>query len=222
MKREEAIEHIDDYIDGLLDAREREAFEACMADDGAVRTEMEAMMELKRQSSALPASLIPERDLWPDIKARIDRPAAVIDFSSFRGRQPRYPIMRYAMVAAALVLMFAGLRAMIDFEGGVQQKPAAPAVTQDPELNPIEQEYAAAREELLGALRARQSSMDEEALETLAIVEENLAIIENAANNINMALADNPDSPELERMLHAVYQSEVNLLRQAIQLADES
>lgn len=221
MKREEALERIDDYIDGLLNAREREAFEACMADDGAVRTEMEAIMELKRQSSALPASLMPERDLWPDIKARIDRPTAGIDFSTPRGRQPRYSIMRYVMAAAALVLMFVGVRAMIEFDGGVQQQPA-PVVTQDPELNPIAQEYAAAMEELLGALRDRQPSMDEEALETLAIVEENLAIIEGAIDNISLALADNPDSAELERMLHAAYQSEVNLLRQAVQLADES
>ncbi len=109
---------------------------------------------------------------------------------------------------------------MFELEGTTE--PATPVVAIDPELNRIEQEYASAKEELLSALRARQASMDEEALETLAIVEENLAIIEGAVNTINVALADNPDSLELERMLHAAYQNEVNLLHQAVQLADEN
>ena len=219
MKRDEAYDRVDDYLDGLLDADARKAFEACMAEDSELRAEVDAFTELKRQAKALPASVMPERDLWPGIKARIKGPATAIDFGSSR-RQPHYSVLRYVMAAAALVLMMLGVRTMFELEGGVE--PATPIIAIDPELNRIEQEYAAAKEELLAALRARQASMDEEALETLAIVEENLAIIEGAVNTINVALADNPNSPELERMLHAAYQSEVNLLHQAVQLADES
>ena len=219
MNRDEAYERIDDYVDDLLDTGTREAFEAYMADDGELRADADALTDLKRQASALPASVMPERDLWPGIKARIEGRPAGVDFRSFR-RQPHYSVMRYVMAAAALVLMMVGVRTLFELEGGVE--PVTPIIAIDPELNRIEQEYAAAKEELLAALRARQASMDEEALETLAIVEENLAIIEGAVNTINVALADNPNSPELERMLHAAYQSEVNLLHQAVQLADES
>ena len=220
MNRDEAYELIDDYVDDLLDEDARKAFEACMVDDGELRADVDAFAEMKREARALPTSVMPQRDLWPGIQARIQRPAAAINFRSYRGRQPHYSVMRYVMAAAALVLMVLGVRAMFDFESTTG--PATPIVAIDPELNRIEQEYAAAKEELLSALRARQASMDEEALETLAIVEENLAIIEGAVGRINVALADNPDSPELERMLHAAYQSEVNLLHRVVRLAGES
>ncbi len=219
MNRERAYERIDDYVDGLLDADGRVAFEAFMADDGELRAEVDAFKELKRQARALPASVMPERDLWPGIQARIQRPAAAIDFGFRRGRQPRYSVIRYVMAAAALVLMMLGVRVLFELQGTME--PVTPIAAIDPELNRIEQEYAAAKEELLAALRARQAPMDEGALETLAIVEENLAIIEGAVNAIDVALAEDPDSPELERMLHAAYQSEVSLLHQAVRLADE-
>lgn len=220
MNRDDAYERIDDYVDGLLDADARGAFEACMAEDGELRADVNAFTELKRQTIALPASVMPERDLWPGIKARIQRPAAAINFGSYRGRQPRYSVIGYVMAAAALVLMVLGVRVMFELESTTE--PATPMVAIDPELNRIQQEYAAATEELLSALRARQASMDEGALDTLAIVEENLDIIESLVGTINLALAEDPDSPELERMLHAAYQSEVNLLHQAVQLADEN
>ncbi len=219
MNREKVYEQIDDYVDGLLDADARKAFETFMRDDGELRADVDAFKELKRQASALPASVMPKRDLWPGIEARIQRPAT-INFGSFRGRQPHYSVMRYVMAAAALVLMVLGVRAMVGLEDAAE--PMTPIVAIDPELNRIEQEYAAAKEELLSALRARQASMDEEALETLAIVEEYRAIIEGAVGTINIALAKDPDSPELERMLHAAYQNEVNLLHQSVQLADEN
>ena len=220
MNRDESYERVDDYVDGLLDADARKAFEARMVDDSELRADVDALTDLKRQARALPASVMPERDLWPGIQARIEGPAAAIDFRSYRGRQPHYSVIRYVMAAAALVLMMLGVRAMFELEDAVE--PAGPIVAIDPELNRIEQEYAALKEELLVALRARQESMDEGALETLAIVEENLAIIENAVSTINFALTEDPDSSELERMLHAAYRSEVNLLRQAVQLTDES
>jgi len=220
MNRDRAYDQIDDYIDGLLDADGRVAFEGFMAEDDELRAEVDAVTDLKRQARALPTSVMPKRDLWPEIRARIEKPAATISFGSHRGQQPRYSVIRYVMAAAALVLMMLGTRAMFELEGTTD--PVTPIVAIDPELNRIEEEYAAAKEELLSALRARQASMDEEALKTLAIVEENLAIIEGAVNAITVALAEDPDSPELERMLHAAYQSEVNLLHQAVQLADES
>ena len=222
MNREDAYERVDDYVDGLLDAVARKAFEVCMADDNDLRGEVDALRELKRQTSELPESILPDRDLWPGIKAKIDRPAPIIDFGLFRGGQKRISVLRYVMAAAALVIMMLGVRAIVELDSARENLPATPIVAEDPETNRIEQEYAAAKEELLSVLRARQSSMDEEALETLAIVEENLAIIEGAARTINDALADDPDSPELERMLHAAYQREVNLLHQAVRLAGES
>lgn len=55
----------------------------------------------------------------------------------------------------------------------------------------------------------------------LAVIEENLAIIENAVVDINRAIANNPTNQGLERKLHAAYTSEVTLLRHAVQMDDD-
>ena len=218
MNREESSERIDDYIDGLLDADARKAFESCMADDDALRVELDAVVELKRKAQALRASVLPDRDLWPGIKEAIDRPAPLIRFGSFRGRPTRYSPLRYIVAAAALVLLMVGVRAIVEMDSPSEATPPAPVVAEDPEMNRIEQEYAAAKAELLSELDALEATLPPE---TLSIVEENLAIIENAVNDISAALLENPKNAELERMLHAAYRSEVNLLHQAVRMAGD-
>lgn len=219
MNREESYERVDDYVDGLLGAGARKAFEASMARDKDLRGEVEALRELKRQTRELPASVLPERDLWPAIKAKIDQPATIIDFGIFRGPRNRYSPLRYIVAAAAMVLLMIGVRAIVEMGSAKEDLPLRPVAAEDPEVNRIEQEYASAKEELMHELRVREATL---APETLSIIEENLTIIENAVRDISMALAENPENIELKRMLHTAYQSEVNLLYQVVRMAGES
>ena len=62
---------------------------------------MDAFKELKRQARALPASVMPERDLWPGIQARIRRPAAAIDFG-FTAEEALAGVTRNAAKALGL------------------------------------------------------------------------------------------------------------------------
>ena len=218
MNHEELRRCVDDYVDGVLDEALKATFEEAMVDFEALRVEVEAARELKRQANALPQVILPERDLWPEIQARIERPKAIIDFSRFRGRRPRYAVLRYVLAAAALVLLAVGVGVLYGYEGRVE--PSVPELMAvDPELGRIEQQYSEATQELMNAFDARRALLPEV---TLGVVEENLAIIEAAVTEINLALVNDPDSPELEHMLHAAYRNEVDLLQQAIQLADES
>lgn len=215
MKYDEAFEHIDDYIDGKLDATRRDAFEACLADSEELRSELDAVTDLKRLVNELPSSIEPAHDLWPRIHAEIDRSARTVDFGGRRARRPLFSTMRYAMAAAAILLLVLGLRAMVDFENGSD----TPLVAQDPELTRVEEEFAKAKDDLVRVLRERQGNFDPN---TLAVVVENLSIIDGAIQEINLALVDNPEDLDLVRMLHAAYRSEVDLLHQVVNLADES
>ena len=44
----------------------------------------------------------------------------------------------------------------------------------------------------------------------------------DAVTDIQLALVEHPDNPQLERLLIAAYQNEVSLLRQAMELVDKS
>lgn len=216
MKNEDAREWVDDYVDGLLEDEQRVAFESCMADDDSLAQEVRALEELRREVSALPLSIQPSRDLWPQIRLELEDRASVINFGYAR---VRYPVLRYAMAAAALVLVVFGLSVMVDMNPVVEAPSPITQQTDDPELNRIEENYVVARDELLGALRERRELLDDE---TLAIVEANLAIIENAVTDIQLALSVQPEDPGLELMLLAAYRSEMDLLQRAVKLADES
>lgn len=217
MTHDEAIQHVDDYVDGLLEPAAREAFEVCLKQSEALRAEVEALNMLKRETSQLPDNIMPERDLWPDIQSRIESRPSIIDFSRFRGRRPRYSVLGYAAAMAALVLIAFGAGIMLQ-----TQPTPTPSQTQvavpPAEINRIEAQYATARDELRVILDERGDRL---APETLAVVEENLAIIEDAVTGINLALANDPGSEKLEHMLHVAYRSEVNLLQQAVQLTQQ-
>jgi hypothetical protein len=87
------------------------------------------------------------------------------------------------------------------------------------EFKRVADQYLDARKQLVNVLETRRDDIPPE---TLKVVEENLTVIASAVSDIEVALAKNPRSPKLERMLYTAYRNEVDLLQQAVQLADES
>ena len=75
-----------------------------------------------------------------------------------------------------------------------------------------------AKAALLAELEASREALSPEAIAT---VEESLEIMEDAVLDVRVALADEPDNPQLERMLIATYKSQVEMLRQAVLYANE-
>lgn len=62
---------IDDYMDGLLSDADVAAIDNHLRLCDVCRTEFDRMKRLREQTSGLPRSIKPERDLWPGVKERI-------------------------------------------------------------------------------------------------------------------------------------------------------
>src|SRR5262249_4751400 len=98
------------------------------------------------------------------------------------------------------------------------QGTAAAGPLEDAEFKRVAAQYIDARDQLVALLEQRRNQI---APETLAVVEENLKGISSAVGQIQLALSKEPQSHQLERMLYTAYRSEVDLLRQAVQLTDD-
>ena len=157
--------------------------------------------------------VMPERNLWIDIESSIQRSQKnILPFPVARKR------ILQLVVAAAAVLIVVMLG-----DTPTKPEPGKKIVThvqtpEEIERAQLEAEYALAKDSLMNALDARKDELSPDMLTT---IEENLNIIENAVVDINRALATNPNDPQLERMLHAAYQSEVTLLQHAVQMEND-
>jgi len=170
-------------------------------DDPAGNSKLEARL------AALPCDLPPARDLWAGIAASIAAEEA----------QPavawrRWPLALAAGVAVAVV---AGL---IGWQTRREAAPAAtlptPAVAGSEALRqasfaiPQGDHYLAARAELEASYRERLQLL---APATRARIEQDLAAIREANEDIRHALADDPQSPVLNRLLESTWQQEFDL-----------
>ena len=170
---------------------------------------------LLEQASNLPGDIEPPRDLWPAIAARLaeQSPATTRRFS--------WPM---ALAAGFLVATVSAL-----LTWGLMRDPApAPPSTAIADNTvtqavPVPVNYGAnspigavqlkARDDLLVQFRQR---LNELAPETRAAVVKSLAIIQNAANEIDAALAKDPASGLLNGLLLSAYQEELQIYSKVV------
>lgn len=222
MMNDDTYDKLNDYLDGQLPEEEARAFEALLASDAELRAEAEALRALHTQVNALPREMTPERDLWAGVAEKIGADEGnVVTFGRSRRGSQRIAWWSYGLAAAAVVVLLLNLPALL-----TRTNPPAtqtPRVTvaekpeSDAELQRVTAQYLDARKELVALLEERKAEI---APETFAVVEENLTVIAAAVTEIETALAAEPESPKLERLLYAAYRSEVDLLQQAVKLAD--
>jgi anti-sigma-K factor RskA len=221
MNHDLAITLLDDHVDGLLSAEQNAELEAHLADCAACRDELAQLRDLLAQTAALPAELLPERDLWAGI-------AAEIEPSSSAARQPT-PVVtppwhtrpRVLLLAAALLV---GTTAVVT---RLLDSPApAPSVAVAPEPAPAplaplawEQEMTTASTALSQTLDARKGDLRPA---TVAILEDNLAIIDSAIEECRAALDGDPANTDLEGALFEAWQRKVGLLERAGSLPPNS
>jgi hypothetical protein len=164
---------------------------------------------LERRLKQLPGELPPARDLWPEIAARIEAAAE-------GGAAPkRSPWGRGGWRVAALaasVALAAVLVARFDRDPPPDTS-ATPALATAPATfgagHELGSEYRAARAGLTHDLESRLEALSPEARET---VMENLAVIRQAAAEIDAALAKDPGNGLLQQLLLAAYQDELSVL----------
>lgn len=227
-------QRLDDYVDELLRPEERGAVLQHLAGCADCRDEVEAIVSLRAAARDLPREIAPPRDLWAGIAARLEpRPAA----GGPAAAPARTPVIRLdlarrapvwqrwgAMAAAAAVLVVMSSAAtayLLRAPGGAQTAAgptAVPVVGSTAALaawQPVEAEYLSSVEALQAELDARRDAL---APETVAVIEQNLQIIDQAIADARAALEADPGSADLPMHLADVYRQKVQLLQTAVQL----
>lgn len=161
---------------------------------------------------SLPRAVEPERDMWPDIEARMEsRPVR---------RRPAW-----ARQAAAAVILVAA-SSLITASLLYRANPLTVRVATPEPGKPVVQAafgqsaglgagYEMARRELAADLELRMATMPESARQKLVA---NLAEMRRAADEINAALARQPGDPLLEELLLNTYQDELGVIASVNQL----
>ena len=201
---------LDDYADDVLAADDAAAVDAHLKSCTACGQAVAALRGLMARTGELPESIAPSHDLWYGIAERIASPVAdeggasnVTKVSFGRQGAPRHVWRRALGIAAALLLTVVGL-----YYGVYRAGSGSPYLA-------AEGDYVQARADLLAAIDERKESL---APETLAAVEENLQVIDQAVSEIRVAMDNNPQDARLAGMLVATREKEMDFLQQVVRI----
>lgn len=219
---------LSDSLEGTLDATRQAALERHAHECIRCGALLGDLMAITTQVRSLP-DLVPARDLWDGIAARIEAP--VVTLPARRGAGPlwrRRPAAWIGAAAAALVVATAGITyvATQAFDHSTVTSvaattPATPAATGParlagtigaPATRQLRPEQVYDRE--IGALAAilqqRRAQLD---TSTVRVIEHNLQIIDAAIAQSRAALAKDPASGFLSDQLNNALDQKVELLR---------
>lgn len=218
MRCEDVRERVDDYVDRVLPKEESARLEEHLASCAGCQRDVDALRALLRETAALPQSILPERDLWAGIEARLGTKSSV----AFRLRRAVWRKMTTFAAAAAVLLIVAGI--LLDRVPSGTKRPGFPTRPEAPsnlaaETQRAEAEYARARQELLSALADHENALEPE---TRRVIEENLAIIDSAVSQVRTALAQDPKNVRLLRMLVAMQDQGLGLISLATKLSSNT
>lgn len=224
-------ELLNDFVDGELSAAAARDVAAHVEICAACRNTVGALRSLRADAAALPGSLEPGRDLWPEIGETIEAGRA--------GLLPFVPSLRAAtrgptrfrgwtagLAAAAAVVLVAATASitMVLMRGGAGSPeprnviaPAGQAVLAS--FRQAEIDYQRATDDLRAMLEQRRGEL---APETVALLEENLRVIDAAINQIWTALENDPGRAGNRHLFNSLYQKKVMLLQQAVRLPSQS
>jgi anti-sigma factor RsiW len=209
---------LSDLLDDALDAAARAHAEEHLATCAPCASRLQRMRVLVASAAALPPTLPVPPDEWKRVRARLGPRDGVAAASPWWTR-------RSALLAAGLALVIAssGVTVLLIGDGedvAVRRAPPAAATTAVmPRLAALEHEYAVVTRDLERELAARKHTL---APETVAAVERSLRTIDAAIAEAREALARDPASETLARLLVAGHDQKVELLRHAAWLATQS
>ena len=207
---------LSDLVDDRLDASARAAAEKHLTTCDACFTGLQRMRLVVEKAGALPRAMAAPAGEWAAVRARLH---------VSQQRSTPWWARRSVLLAAGLALIIASSAVTALVVGGerdVAVTPVSPTQTTaalTPRLAALEQEYATVTRDLERELAARKHAL---APETVAAVERSLHTIEGAIAEAREALARDPGSETLARLLVAGHDQKVELLRQATRLATQS
>jgi anti-sigma factor RsiW len=237
MTHEQILELLDDFVGGDLPPREERDVRRHLMQCEGCRAEEQALRALLDEAAALPDEIVPGRDLWKDIAPRlqsraslVEEPADSIPEVRVIGPRPARPLPWWMAAAAAVALVVTTSFATLQLSGRGDTEPTTIASQQarQPQgavraatptalaaFRPAEQEYEKAISDLETVLQTQRGRM---APQTVATLEANLRIIDQAIAESRAALAADPNSAELTHMLSDAYDTKLDVLRQAVSL----
>jgi hypothetical protein len=164
--------------------------------------------DLDERLAKLPRGIVPPRYLWPSITREI-------------ARRPRStPQMMFAAAAAvAAVCLVASLVWSVIHRESPQAPVAASSSMAMSFDEPHDSGFVAARAALQETFRERLEMLDPA---TRSKIEANLAVIHKAREDIRKALATDPDSPVLEKLLESAWHDEFDLYDDVIRTTQPS
>jgi len=171
---------------------------------------MKSDEELDRLKAELPRRIEPPRDLWPQVAERISRGKMI---SAEFGASPARPAWRQpawlAAAAVVLVVLTSTVTAVL-----LRGRPEA-ASNQTPQglvadFASVESEYTSAADEILRAVQAGEVQLSPA---TVAVLQKNLKVIDDAIAESREALAGDPANSALREMVLASYRHKLDLLR---------
>ena len=204
MKCETVQGLLDDYVDGLLIGEEPALVARHLASCPDCARQANALRELLQKAKALSRHIEPRRDLWPGIRGQIEN-------ESKRWHGFRYAPTAVLAVAAAVLAILAGgllMRGVPRPAETVMTVSEAPVRLQQ-EVVAVEAEYQRARRELMATMDQLPHRL---APETRTVIDQNLAVIDGAIQEIRASLEKDPENVFLFDMLVAEQDRSLRLL----------
>ena len=211
-------ERLSEYLDNELDAAERAAVEAHLAECGECRADLQALAAVVARAGTL-TDTPPDRNLWPGVEARIAPPQVLRP--TFAGR--RFAFTMPQLIAASLALMIAsgGMVWLARLGGERTDFPAVLGEVPSPvrPANFGDAAFDQAVADLQQTLDAGRGRLD---AQTIRILETNLQAIDRAIAQCREALAADPANVYLNTYLAETRRRKLELLRRATALVDQS
>ena len=217
---------LNDYVDGLLPEAECGDLARHLEGCPECRESVVALRFLKEQAAALPRSEEPPRDLWPAIEGALPGRRHGLRWLAWgapRATPRAWPI---GLAAAAALLVVASVSITLwmtgtdpvrnDSSGALMRAPG-PALLAS--YRTAETEYVRATEDLMTVLESRREELSPE---TVALLEQNLRIIDDAIRLMWTALETDPGYSQNRHLFTTLYQKKITLLQRAIRLPSRS
>ena len=166
--------------------------------------------ELMAAAAGLTTEVTPDRDLWPDIKQAISQPA-----------RPARTVLNSVWAQAAAVLLLVGGSSGVTYLAVTDDASPLSPVANGPALifEPVSGSFGSMYNlgpDYQDARRSLAAKVDDElnrlTPEERANVEKNIEVIQTAIDEINKALAEEPDNALLQRLLLNTYREELDLM----------
>lgn len=218
------FETLNDYVDGRLDSWTIAFVDKHLAACRDCASELASLQDLVASTATLSRSVLPDDDLWNDLKAAIeDRKESVLPVS---GRStvvsgPWYHQPKWLTAAAIVLVGFTSMVTTVmvrEPDRNVAASRTTPVSVLPASFTVAEGQYMSAIDELRIAVDAQRAQLSPETVRT---VDHSLAVVDSAIAEAKAALLADPNNRTLVDLLSTTYQRKLDLLRRTSELTSK-